>query len=482
MSVEGQTHSNGVADAAVDPNAGGGGGGGRGMRSMNLYVDQIGNMDDKALRELFAPFGSIVRLRVQVDRATGLRAGYGFVEFSSEDEAGKAIAGLNGTVVNGVPMKVEFKKPSALQPAVILPTNLYVANVPTSYSKERMDSLFAKYGTIVQSRVLTDPSGAARGVGFVRFSDNSAAQAAITALNNSVPPDGASALIVRFAKEGKDRFDMLPGRMGTTPVSAYSYAGYGPIKSHRGGPVSAYSVFPRPHDVSNYSPASAAALGWSPSPYSRPQHHQPPPHVSEQSFHSPSPYALPHHPSSALAPPILTAPSAAPDPYGSNYPAPPAEAAPVPVPQGPVPPSAYGQPLEGGSVGRGIPHYSAPSPPVPGLGGPPQSGYSAYAPPMPTPNLAAPSPYAAPAYMPRQGPPTLFVFHLPNETTEPELQQLFGLFGPVSSVTVMRDRLTGLSKGYAFVEMEFEMHAAAAVQKLNGYQIGTKFLKVSFKT
>lgn len=75
----------------------------------------------------------------------------------------------------------------------------------------------------------------------------------------------------------------------------------------------------------------------------------------------------------------------------------------------------------------------------------------------------------------------LFVFHVPAEATEEELRTLFECFGPVLHVAIARDRGTGSSKGFGFVTMASLSDAENAIHNLNGYKLGGKFLKVSFK-
>lgn len=76
----------------------------------------------------------------------------------------------------------------------------------------------------------------------------------------------------------------------------------------------------------------------------------------------------------------------------------------------------------------------------------------------------------------------LFVYHLPLEATEQILFQLFSVYGEVTSAKVMRDLLTGRSKGFGFVNLKEEHQAQQAIAGLNGFQLGSKFIKVSFKT
>ncbi len=62
----------------------------------------------------------------------------------------------------------------------------------------------------------------------------------------------------------------------------------------------------------------------------------------------------------------------------------------------------------------------------------------------------------------------LFVGKLSYETTEDSLRTLFAQYGTVTSVSVIKDRDTGQSKGFAFVEMEDQDAAQKAISALNG--------------
>jgi len=75
----------------------------------------------------------------------------------------------------------------------------------------------------------------------------------------------------------------------------------------------------------------------------------------------------------------------------------------------------------------------------------------------------------------------LFVFHLPPTTDEQQLATLFSGYGTVLNAKVIRDPMTQQSKGYGFVNMGSTMEAQNAISALNGYQLGGKYLKVSFK-
>ena len=73
----------------------------------------------------------------------------------------------------------------------------------------------------------------------------------------------------------------------------------------------------------------------------------------------------------------------------------------------------------------------------------------------------------------------LYVGNLPYETGETELQELFGQFGSVDSIRVMRDMATGRARGFAFVEMTTSEEAQDAAAKLNGTELGGRNLVVN---
>lgn len=73
----------------------------------------------------------------------------------------------------------------------------------------------------------------------------------------------------------------------------------------------------------------------------------------------------------------------------------------------------------------------------------------------------------------------LYVGNLAFQTTSQDLQQLFGQAGTVQSASVVEDRDTGRSRGFAFVEMSTQEEAASAIQQFNGKEVGGRALKVN---
>ena len=73
----------------------------------------------------------------------------------------------------------------------------------------------------------------------------------------------------------------------------------------------------------------------------------------------------------------------------------------------------------------------------------------------------------------------LYVGNLAFQTTSQDLQDLFAQAGTVQSASIMEDRETGRSRGFAFVEMSSNAEAAAAIDQFNGKELGGRVLKVN---
>jgi cold-inducible RNA-binding protein len=73
----------------------------------------------------------------------------------------------------------------------------------------------------------------------------------------------------------------------------------------------------------------------------------------------------------------------------------------------------------------------------------------------------------------------LFVGNLSFNTTEIELQDMFAACGTVSEVNLITDRMSGRSKGFAFVTMGTQEEAQNAINTLNGKDVNGRALNVS---
>ncbi|PKA53682.1 Glycine-rich RNA-binding protein 3, mitochondrial [Apostasia shenzhenica] len=70
------------------------------MSSSKLFVGGLSyNTDDQSLREAFSGYGEVVEARVIIDRETGRSRGFGFITFTSGEEASTAITAMDGKVL-----------------------------------------------------------------------------------------------------------------------------------------------------------------------------------------------------------------------------------------------------------------------------------------------------------------------------------------------------------------------------------------------
>ena len=73
----------------------------------------------------------------------------------------------------------------------------------------------------------------------------------------------------------------------------------------------------------------------------------------------------------------------------------------------------------------------------------------------------------------------IYVGSLSKDVTEAELRQAFEAFGQVASAELMKDKVSGASKGFGFVEMPVQTEAQSAIQGLNGKEMKGRPLTVN---
>ena len=73
----------------------------------------------------------------------------------------------------------------------------------------------------------------------------------------------------------------------------------------------------------------------------------------------------------------------------------------------------------------------------------------------------------------------IYVGNIPYAATENDLEELFGEYGPVATVRIIRDRYDGRSKGFGFVEMENRADGDQAIAALNGHKMMGRPLSVN---
>jgi RNA recognition motif-containing protein len=84
---------------------------------MNIYVGNLSyGMTEEDLKNIFSEHGAVSSVNIIKDRVTGNSKGFGFVEMENDDEGQKAIDELNGTELQGRPLKVNLARPRTERP------------------------------------------------------------------------------------------------------------------------------------------------------------------------------------------------------------------------------------------------------------------------------------------------------------------------------------------------------------------------------
>jgi RNA-binding proteins (RRM domain) len=73
----------------------------------------------------------------------------------------------------------------------------------------------------------------------------------------------------------------------------------------------------------------------------------------------------------------------------------------------------------------------------------------------------------------------IYVGNLSREVTEEDLRQAFEAFGQIASITVIKDKFSGESRGFGFVEMPAKAEAQSAINGLNGRELKGRTLNVN---
>lgn len=220
------------------------------LNKTNLIVNYLPqNLTDEEFHNLFVEFGTVTASKVVRDRATGYSYGFGFIDFATEEEAERAIEGLNGMQLQHKRIKVAFSRAGDN----IKGANLYVRNLPKTATVSDLEQAFAPYGDIIQTRVLTEPgTSQSKGVGFVLFSTKEQAEQAMLATDGKPLPGTTQPLLsIKFAEDNKNKMiaslnsfaaGITPGPVPvafnsygspatTYPVAGYGVAGGGPMRN-----------------------------------------------------------------------------------------------------------------------------------------------------------------------------------------------------------------------------------------------------------
>lgn len=168
----------------------------------NLYVKNLDpNVKEDALKEVFAPFGTITSVKVRDLGEVAADVGFAYVAFSDHAGAASAVEALNGKESSIAKEKMTLdvgrfrsreerererertRRERTAQNSKY--PNLYVKGFDDTVTSERLRTLFERFGEIISAKVMMDSSGTSRCFGFVSMKDQSAASHAIRDLSGS---------------------------------------------------------------------------------------------------------------------------------------------------------------------------------------------------------------------------------------------------------------------------------------------------------
>jgi ELAV/HuD family splicing factor len=116
------------------------------------YLPQTMTQDE--IKDLFGSIGTIESCKLVRYKTTGQSLVYGFVNFIRTEDAEKAVKTMNGLRLQNKTIKVSFARPSSES---IKFSNLYISNLPRSMTQQELESLFADFGSIISSKILSNP-------------------------------------------------------------------------------------------------------------------------------------------------------------------------------------------------------------------------------------------------------------------------------------------------------------------------------------
>ncbi|XP_029284883.1 CUGBP Elav-like family member 5a isoform X1 [Cottoperca gobio] len=453
--------------------------------AIKLFIGQIPrNLEEKDLKPLFEQFGKIHELTVLKDRYTGMHKGCAFLTYCARESAIKAQNALHEQkTLPGMTRPIQVKPADSESRGE--DRKLFVGMLNKQQTEEDVYRLFEPYGVIEECTVLRGPDGNSKGCAFVKFSTHTEAQSAISALHGSqTMPGASSSLVVKFADTDKERtirrMQQMVGQFGifnpaiALPFSTYSSYAHALMQQQaaimaasHGGYLTPSVAFPATQihqmgalNINGLPPTSMTPMSS--------EFHQA---LGEQ-FHSLS-FCL-------SSPPANITTSAVPSLV-------------TPIVNGftGIPHQPNGHPAVEAMYTNGLPPYSTQSPTAADTLQQAFTGVQQYTAIYPTTTLTPigqtlPQP---PQVIQQQqqregeGPEgcNLFIYHLPQEFGDNELMQMFMPFGSVISSKVFMDRATNQSKCFGFVSFDNPASAQAAIQSMNGFQIGMKRLKVQLK-
>ncbi|XP_028810503.1 CUGBP Elav-like family member 2 isoform X8 [Denticeps clupeoides] len=493
--------------------------------AIKMFVGQIPrSWSEKELKELFEPYGAVYQINILRDRSQNPPQSKGccFVTFYTRKAALEAQNALhNIKTLTGMHHPIQMKPADSEKSNAVEDRKLFIGMVSKKCNENDVRVMFSAFGQIEECRILRGPDGLSRGCAFVTFSTRAMAQNAIKAMHQSQTMEGCSSpIVVKFADTQKDKEQRrLQQQLAQQMQQLNSASAWGSLTGLGGLTPQYLAVRGHAHSptATQASAANAAAAA-----------------LLQQATSSSNLGAfsgiqqmagmnalqlqnLATLAAAAAAAQSTASPSSA-SALASSGGSLGALASPAAGTTANSSAGAMGslsslgtlQGLAGATVGLNNINALAGSVNIAqmlsgmaalngGLGstgltngsaGPMDALTQAYSGIQQYAAAALPTLYSqsllqqqSAAGSQKEGPEgaNLFIYHLPQEFGDQDILQMFMPFGNVVSAKVFIDKQTNLSKCFGFVSYDNPVSAQAAIQAMNGFQIGMKRLKVQLK-
>uniref|UniRef100_A0A674ADR6 Cugbp, Elav-like family member 2 n=1 Tax=Salmo trutta TaxID=8032 RepID=A0A674ADR6_SALTR len=438
--------------------------------AIKMFVGQIPrSWSEKELKELFEPYGAVYQINILRDRSQNPPQSKGccFVTFYTRKAALEAQNALhNIKTLTGMHHPIQMKPADSEKSNAVEDRKLFIGMVSKKCNENDIRVMFSAFGQIEECRILRGPDGLSRGLSqreanvkgcaFVTFSTRAMAQNAIKAMHQSQTMEGCSSpIVVKFADTQKDKEQRRLQQQLAQQMQQLNNATTWGSLTGLGGltpqylAVRGHATSPTPYCSPAANASVAAALLQQATSSS-----------NLGAFSGIQQMAANSSGMNSLTS-LGTLQGLAGATMGLNN---------INALAGSVNSMAA---LNGGLGGAGLTN---------GTAGTMDALTQAYSGIQQYAAAALPTLYSQ-SLLQQQGPEgaNLFIYHLPQEFGDQDILQMFMPFGNVVSAKVFIDKQTNLSKCFGFVSYDNPVSAQAAIQAMNGFQIGMKRLKVQLK-
>ncbi|XP_035472956.1 CUGBP Elav-like family member 2 isoform X24 [Scophthalmus maximus] len=456
--------------------------------AIKMFVGQIPrSWSEKELKELFEPYGAVYQINILRDRSQNPPQSKGccFVTFYTRKAALEAQNALhNIKTLTGMHHPIQMKPADSEKSNAVEDRKLFIGMVSKKCNENDIRVMFSAFGQIEECRILRGPDGLSRGCAFVTFSTRAMAQNAIKAMHQSQTMEQgcSSPIVVKFADTQKDKEQRrLQQQLAQQMQQLNSATTWGSLTGLGG-------LTPQYLAVRRAAASPTTITSSSIIPYCSPMANAAA--LLQQATSSNNLGAFSGIQQMAAAGSTASSNAGAMNSLTSLGTLQGLAGATVGLNN--INALAGMAALNGGLGGAGLTN---------GTAGTMDALTQAYSGIQQYAAAALPTLYSqsllqqqgaagsqkevGPMYLNAHfsGPEgaNLFIYHLPQEFGDQDILQMFMPFGNVVSAKVFIDKQTNLSKCFGFVSYDNPVSAQAAIQAMNGFQIGMKRLKVQLK-